>query len=408
MSSVLNESEIDFIVSKLGTNNTSFNKKIKNVIIIDNSGSMSTRDGNKYDPQTKKYIKVTRYEEALETLYIALDIYRKTDEGCIIYFINNHEWSDSGFYINKEKPEISEEFQKAINYGPSGCTDIATCLKKILPNRGLSDTIKINLLILCDGNPTYKDGNKTILGKHANDEVVELLKIIGNYDANVVVRTVTDDEKDVEFWYNVDKEFTFPFEVLDDCQSYLNTLKILNPQINGDMKLYYLMCVGGLSSYPYLDKLNETELSFQDLIKFNDDFGKHDYLSHEILKLIDQKLNIATYLKIQIKDYDDNNSKVILYGFYLFLKNNIYTKYSYRINIIIGIMLVYFAYLMFKNFIWNLFLWTILPFIMYTIVIIFILNIFIKDFNKYLPLQLLSSMFFDLLTRIAKFIMKND
>eukprot|EP01103_Thecamoeba_quadrilineata_P005212 TRINITY_DN15038_c0_g1_i1.p1 TRINITY_DN15038_c0_g1~~TRINITY_DN15038_c0_g1_i1.p1 ORF type:complete len:288 (-),score=32.97 TRINITY_DN15038_c0_g1_i1:144-1007(-) len=231
---------------------------IKKVIIVDNSGSMSSilKQPVKYDQFNNRY---TRWMELRDFMYDAIDIISVTDQqGCDVYPLNNC------------KPIMNVRFKENIEFlfstPPGGYTPLTRVYKQVLSDNAQEISERGLLIIIAtDGEPTddsnrtnireFKQALTTVKSKYENTRAA-------GYSGKVYTNIIacTDDDQSMEYlndWDNI-------IPRLDVTDDYVSERKEILRARGHNFKFsrgdYIVKCIVGSTS-AYFDNLDEPSLS---------------------------------------------------------------------------------------------------------------------------------------------------
>eukprot|EP00559_Dactyliosolen_fragilissimus_P000924 CAMPEP_0184857062 /NCGR_PEP_ID=MMETSP0580-20130426/2233_1 /TAXON_ID=1118495 /ORGANISM="Dactyliosolen fragilissimus" /LENGTH=450 /DNA_ID=CAMNT_0027352439 /DNA_START=180 /DNA_END=1532 /DNA_ORIENTATION=- len=280
--------------------------------IVDNSGSMSSTDGQRM-VETKrkndvKMVQCTRWKEIQETVTYHAQLAALLEAPTVFRLLN-----DPGRYIgprefgvaNKGNPStISHDLQVALstmdNATPSGVTpltghilDVKQQIEILLPQLR-SEGRRVALVLATDGLPT---GNSGISSPMEQQRFVDALRGLEGLPVWIVVRLCTNNDDVVEFYNNLDSQLELSLEVLDDFSSEAEEVYELNPWLNYTLPLHRIREMGFQNRI--FDLLDERPLTIGEIREFVLlVFGREsaDILPdpavdmHEFLKVLDKLL----------------------------------------------------------------------------------------------------------------------
>jgi Mg-chelatase subunit ChlD len=197
--------------------------------IVDNSGSMRERDGNRIvQGRSKgdlKMVQCTRWTE----IQGCVDYHAKLAgflQVPTVFRLLNDPGSAEGrqqFSVAERGQEyIDEDIELAIRCmrsQPTGLTPLTSHVRDIRKNiRELEPTLKANgaravLVIATDGLPS---GTYSMSKQQAENEFVEALRSLEGLPVWLVIRLCTDDLEVVEFYNQIDSQLELNVDVLDD------------------------------------------------------------------------------------------------------------------------------------------------------------------------------------------------
>ena len=248
--------------------------------IVDNSGSMQSRDGNRFvettSSQNVKIVPCTRWAEIQEcvTYHIQMSALLQAPTS---FRLLNHP----GAHVGKQQFDLALDGEENIpqetadacriitNARPSGVTPLtnhiieiqkAVCLmKEDLIQRGQ----RVSLIIATDGLPTDDRGQG---GRHVHDMFIEALRSLEGLPMWIVIRLCTDEDDVVDFYSSLDDQLELSIEVLDDFVSEAKEVHKHNEWLNYALPLHRMREMGFHDRV--FDMLDERDLTQEELHQF--------------------------------------------------------------------------------------------------------------------------------------------
>mmetsp|Transcript_21544 Transcript_21544/g.32891 ORF Transcript_21544/g.32891 Transcript_21544/m.32891 type:complete len:383 (-) Transcript_21544:177-1325(-) len=198
--------------------------------LVDNSYSMSERDGHKFVETTKRsqvYImKCTRWEEIQQTVSyharMAATLLAPTSFRLLNHPGGNYPQSfgvAEGPYAKNIQHDMYTAIDTMEMTRPCGLTPLVEHILEIQNRiREMSPQLRargerVALIIATDGLPTNSEGYG---GQIAKEEFRRALRRLETLPVWVVIRLCTDDEEVVQFYNGLDQHLELSLEVLDD------------------------------------------------------------------------------------------------------------------------------------------------------------------------------------------------
>jgi len=218
--------------------------------IIDNSYSMSERDGKKICEQSSKdelkLVTCSRWEELQETVIYHARLAAALNALTYFELLNKPTLLDQKFSIGEKDRSVGEDLAKAIsiiqNSKPCGLTPLAQRLSEVykkiteIMSKAREYYQRVHIIIATDGLPTTIDG---YMGERANDELMQILRLLASLGyVDIVIRLCTDDEKVVRFYNDIDSNLELSIDVLDDFVGEAIEVHSHNPWITYGLPLH--------------------------------------------------------------------------------------------------------------------------------------------------------------------------
>jgi hypothetical protein len=203
--------------------------------IVDNSGSMMTRDGRELTGSNRQclaVVKCTRWQELQSTIEYHIGLANMLGAHTIFRLLNRpsagsggdgnylaQEFSIADHGVPSDEATVANALHIIQSTHPAGVTPLTSHLqaitariKQVAPTL-IEQSQKAVVVIATDGLPTDPRGN-------VNDDVkgdfVSALKLLQAQPVWIVIRLCTQNPEVVEFYNGLDMELEAPLEVLDD------------------------------------------------------------------------------------------------------------------------------------------------------------------------------------------------
>ena len=222
------------------------------VWIVDNSGSMSHNDGNRFietsNTSDVKVVQCTRWKEIQETVEYHARMAALLKAPTIFRMLNNPGLrvgpqifgvADKGEHL------IDSDLQVALttiaNASPSGVTPLCRHIYEIreqillLAPRLNAEGRKVSIIIATDGLPTDENGYG---GSSRKEEFTSALRSLEGLPVWIVIRLCTDEENVVDFYNDLDSQLELSLEVLDDFMGEAQEVYSSNKWLNYSLPLH--------------------------------------------------------------------------------------------------------------------------------------------------------------------------
>jgi len=231
--------------------------------IIDNSGSMQTRDAHHTRGHCQRgltMVDCTRWEEVQDCVYFQADIagiLGLRSEFTMINDLGNNlgpsKFSIRGFNGNIQHPnDISQDVQTAKSIMarayPTGATPLTQHILQIQRiiapmAQELKRTGKLaTVILITDGLPSDAYGNE---GTIITQKFIQALKTLENLPVWLVIRLCTDDDSVVDFYNNLDAHLNnLDIDVVDDYYGEAIEVFLRNPWLNYALPLHRFREIG--------------------------------------------------------------------------------------------------------------------------------------------------------------------
>jgi hypothetical protein len=256
----------------------------QSIWVVDNSGSMNTRDGHrmvqvKSSTGALKFVECSRWTEMQQTVEYHAQMAALLRSPTTFRLLNDpgRIWGPQIFSIAVADPvgysRIDEELSIALstmqNTQPSGVTPLTQHVQAIrqhivsmLSHLHYSGT-KVAIVLATDGLPSDSQGYSNDFVKR---EFVSALRSLEGLPVWIVVRLCTDEDDVVQYWNDLDCLPELSLEVLDDFESEAKEVYALNPWLTYGLPLHRMREMG--FHHPLLDLLDERKLSRDEIRYF--------------------------------------------------------------------------------------------------------------------------------------------
>jgi hypothetical protein len=256
----------------------------QSIWVVDNSGSMQTRDGHrivqgKSSASALKFVECSRWAEMQQTVDYHAQMAALLHAPTTFRLLNDpgRVCGPQIFSIAVADPvgnsRIDEELSIAVstmqNTQPGGVTPLTQHVQAIrqhilsmqphLQHNGA----KVAVVLATDGLPSDSQG-------YANDSVkrefVSALRSLEGLPVWIVVRLCTDEDDVVQYWNDLDSQLELSLEVLDDFESEAKEVYAVNPWLTYGLPLHRMREMG--FHHPLFDLLDERKLSRDEVRSF--------------------------------------------------------------------------------------------------------------------------------------------
>jgi len=209
------------LISGLTANILSFPLRIW---IVDNSGSMSSADGQRIvgDRCNMKIVKSSRWDEVKDCVSYHSEMAGLLEAPTVFRMLNNNGARQFSI-AEKGKECIPDEMTQIRNIlhksRPGGVTPLTGHLREIRSDIEVmaptlrSEGKKVAVIIATDGIPTDEAG---YISDSIREEFVSALRAFQNLPVWFVIRLCTDEEDIVTFYNEIDEQLELEMEVIDD------------------------------------------------------------------------------------------------------------------------------------------------------------------------------------------------
>lgn len=197
--------------------------------VVDNSGSMRERDGNRIVQARKKgdlkMVQCTRWTEIQECVQYHAKLAGVLQAPTFFRLLNNPGSAERRQHFSvadRGQEYIDEDIELAIRCmrsQPTGLTPLTSHVRDIRKNiLELEPTLKANgarcvLVIATDGLPT---STYSMSKQQAETEFVEALRSLEGLPVWLVIRLCTDDLEVIDYYNDIDSQLELNVDVLDD------------------------------------------------------------------------------------------------------------------------------------------------------------------------------------------------
>jgi hypothetical protein len=250
--------------------------------IIDNSGSMQTRDGHRFVEQKRnqgdlKFVECTRWAEMQQTVDYHAQMAALLKAPTVFRMLNDPGRiagpQQFGIAEHGDNSNIDDELAVALsvmsNSQPGGVTPLTSHLHEIRQNIAqLEPELRQNgtmvaLVLATDGLPTDSQGYSNSM---VRQQFVHALRSLGDLPIWIVVRLCTDEDEVVEFWNSLDSQLELRLDILDDFISEAKEVHDCNKWLNYGLPLHRMREMG--FHHTIFDLLDERKLSKDELRDF--------------------------------------------------------------------------------------------------------------------------------------------
>jgi Mg-chelatase subunit ChlD len=263
--------------------------------IVDNSGSMASRDGHRLieanNKDQVKLVSCTRWAELQQTVQYHVQMAALLTSPTVFRLLNDPgrhvgpqkfsichnqggEWGRDGGHCNSNvNHDLSVAQSTMMSAAPDGGTPLIEHLQEIrqdiismLQLEGGSlrrNGTKVALIVATDGLPTNKRG---ISDTAVQKQFVEALRSLQGLPVWVVIRLCTDDVQTVQFYNSLDDQLELSIEVLDDFTNEAQEMHTHNAWLNYGLPLHRMRELGFHSKL--LDLMDERRLTMDELRDF--------------------------------------------------------------------------------------------------------------------------------------------
>lgn len=265
------------LAKTLSTNNAAFPLRIW---VVDNSGSMNTRDGHRIvaDKNNNRKIKLadcTRWSEIQQTVEYHSQMAAHLRAPTVFRMLNDPGQGQKQQFSIGERGEylLDEDLSIALssigNSRPGGVTPLTEHVREIRSNvLSMEPTLretgsKVAIILATDGLPS---DNRGYCNDRTKQEFTQALRSLEGLPVWVVVRLCTDDDDVVEFYNQLDENLELSLEVLDDFTQEAVEVTECNKWLNYALPLHRCREMGYYNRL--FDLLDERQLSPDELRDF--------------------------------------------------------------------------------------------------------------------------------------------
>lgn len=243
----------------------SLKRNVYHSFIIDDSGSMSSFDGNRVEHLaigTSVSVATTRWDELKTNVKLFAEIAHVAHAPCEFRFLNRTDKpivignQDNG-QDNMESESNKTRLFDLLAEGPSGTTPLCGHIREVVTTfqkmeaELRSRNKSVSMTIFTDGIAT--DGN-----------IEDVLRPLEDFPARTVVRLCTDDTDTVDYWNGIDSRLeNFNLDVLDNYFAECEEVMRFNPWLNYAEPIHCIREFG--VHYAELDLIDERRLSPEEI-----------------------------------------------------------------------------------------------------------------------------------------------
>ena len=242
--------------------------------VLDNSGSMSTHDGNFFIAKTKRMASCTRWDELQNTMKLHLSLASDLQAPCVLRLLNPGHDGSQVMTCSDPNPEVfGAQIHAAratiMRTYPGNSTPLAWHVHQVHDRiRGMVPELrsrgqKVCVVLATDGLPT--DNPRHVHGG-AKEAFRQALNSLSGLPVWVVIRLLTDNEDVVDYYNDLDQQVEVPLDVLDDWEGEAREVCAVNPWINYTQELHHAREFGLL--HPVFDLMDEKAFGASEVMQF--------------------------------------------------------------------------------------------------------------------------------------------
>ena len=242
--------------------------------VLDNSGSMSTHDGNFFIAKTKRMASCTRWDELQNTMKLHLSLASDLQAPCVLRLLNPGHDGSQVMTCSDPNPEVfGAQIHAAratiMRTYPGNSTPLAWHVHQVHDRiRGMAPELrsrgqKVCVVLATDGLPT--DNPHRVHGG-AKEAFRQALNSLSGLPVWVVIRLLTDNEDVVDYYNDLDQQVEVPLDVLDDWEGEAREVCAVNPWINYTQELHHAREFGLL--HPVFDLMDEKAFGASEVMQF--------------------------------------------------------------------------------------------------------------------------------------------
>jgi Mg-chelatase subunit ChlD len=257
----------------------------QSIWVVDNSGSMQTRDGHrivsgKTSESALKFVECSRWAEMQQTVDYHAQMAALLHAPTTFRLLNDpgRVCGPQIFSIAVQadpigNSRIDEELSIAVstmqNTQPGGVTPLTQHIHSIrqhilsMQSHLHHNGTKVAVVLATDGLPSDAQGYSNDSVKH---EFVSALRSLEGLPVWIVVRLCTDEDDVVQYWNDLDSQLELSLEVLDDFESEAKEVYAVNPWLTYGLPLHRMREMG--FHHPLFDLLDERKLSRDEVRSF--------------------------------------------------------------------------------------------------------------------------------------------
>lgn len=252
--------------------------------IIDNSGSMQTRDGHRIVEQSRgasttaalKFADCTRWAEMQQMVDYHATLAALLQAPTVFRMLNDpgrlagpQQFSIANDGIGNIDHELAVATAVMQNSQPGGVTPLTMHIQEIRDNilqlepQLRATGQKVAIVLATDGLPTDAQGysNSTV-----KEQFAHALRALEGLPVWIVVRLCTDESSVVEYWNNLDAQLELSLEVLDDFVGEAQEVHECNKWLNYGLPLHRMREMG--FHHTLFDLLDERSLTKDEVRDF--------------------------------------------------------------------------------------------------------------------------------------------
>lgn len=247
--------------------------------IVDNSGSMQTRDGHKIIPQKGGGFSMTdcsrwsemqqtvEYHTRMAALLQAPTVFRLLNDPGRLAGPRQFSIAQRGAQFVDEDLAVAQSTM--MNTQPGGVTPLTHHIRDIrneimaMEQQLRNEGTKVAIILATDGLPTDMHG---YCNDYVKQEFKEAMRSLEGLPVWVVVRLCTDEESVVQYWNDLDSQMEFNLETLDDFCSEAAEVHQHNSWFTYGLPLHRMREMGFY--HRVFDTLDERKLAKDELREF--------------------------------------------------------------------------------------------------------------------------------------------
>lgn len=245
--------------------------------LIDNSGSMQTRDAHRTWGNSQSQLQLldcSRWEEVQDCLYFQMDMaailqmhstFTMVNDlgktfGPSTFVIGGHTNSTTNTNLGMEVQTAKTILSRAY---PTGATPLTKHVQQLQQLQQQQQWLKgkTTIVLITDGLPSDDYGNE---GYVITQKFINALKGFQHHGIYLVIRLCTDDDAVVDFYNGLDAQLTdVTVDVLDDYYGEAVEVYLRNPWLNYALPLHRYRESGFYN--PILDSIDERSLTLPEI-----------------------------------------------------------------------------------------------------------------------------------------------
>jgi len=261
------------MIESISRSNDSFPLRIW---IVDNSGSMNTKDGHKIHQTSDNHLLLqncTRWAEIQNTVSYHAQIASLLEAPTSFRLLNPTYHIEKFSVAERGSEHISEDLRIALknirDISPSGATPLSERVQEIqftvesMKDQLVAKNQKVVIVLATDGLPSNRYGETSQLQLN---EFKQALRSLERLPIWLVIRLCTDDDKVVDFYNNIDNELELSIDILDDFVAEAKEVFEHNKWLNYALPLHRMREMGFY--HRLFDLIDERPLDKGELVDF--------------------------------------------------------------------------------------------------------------------------------------------